>query len=99
MASDEKKSTLAARERVQRAFKLILGHIVVERTFRVAHGVLAESAAALCKRTVQELLCVSAQGPMEDHGKPRLKLVFLSSYKTPLVVLKKRLPKGWQVAQ
>ena len=61
--SDQQKPPLSAGKGIQGGFQKIFGHVVVERSFRLAHRVFVQPAAPLRERPVKKFLRLAAQGP------------------------------------
>ncbi len=99
MKADQQQPALPAGEGEQRRLEQVLGHVVVERPFVVAHRVLVEPAPALGERPVEELLRLPAQRPLEHHGEPPLQLVLLAGDERAVVLGAEHLAEGRDVAE
>ena len=82
---DQQKSPLSTGEGIQGRFQKVFGHIVVERPFSVAHGVLVQPAAPLSERPVKKLLGLAAKCPLENDRETPLELVLLASDQSSIV--------------
>src|SRR5207247_1502501 len=90
---------LAAGEREQRRLQQILGDVIVERLFGLAHRVLVKSAAPLSKRVIQEFLRLTAQRALEHDTETPLEFVFLTGDERAIVVRAKHAAESGDISQ